>query len=241
MVSLNGNELNKFKTGYGMSQLDRIHTAVLLTTYSDPIMAQAVPILRQHDVSTYHRFLANMRIASTTSAAASANSGIKFYTFLERGAVGRTVPLQLSGGSAKVCHNPHFFKMNWSTQEIKTVQENTTVEVRVGGAWVKLAAWLNNLPTYFVDRLKDRGYSKQFKWWSKNGKTFDFMKLPPELREHLYLQFLGPAIYPEFPSRHLARPLGHPNAGFFACVGKQMFDNVVLDLPWLAGDKYSGG
>ncbi|QDS77706.1 hypothetical protein FKW77_003927 [Venturia effusa] len=187
MVSIGGNELNKFNTGH------------------DRIMAQAIPVLRQHNVSTYHRFLANMRMAPTTSAAASSNDGIKLYTFLERGAVGRTVPLRLSG---------------------KTAKGSVSVQVRLGGVWIKLAAWLSKLPTHFVDRLEDRGYAKQFKWWSKNGKTFDIMKLPLELREHLYLHFLGPDIYPNFPFQSTMCPLKHPSYSF-AYIGKQEFDLAV--------------
>ncbi|KXT15730.1 hypothetical protein AC579_1551 [Pseudocercospora musae] len=42
----------------------------------------------------------------------------------------------------------------------------------------------------------DGGVKQQSQWWSNNGKTFPFMRLPAELQEEVYRGVLGEDMYP---------------------------------------------
>lgn len=76
------------------------------------------------------------------------------------------------------------------------------MEVRVAGDWVDLKSWLNGLPPpsssrFDARRLGDQGYQRQFRWWSMNGKSFRLMDLPRELRNLLFVHFIGSTILPD--------------------------------------------
>ncbi|KAF2838275.1 hypothetical protein M501DRAFT_1017296 [Patellaria atrata CBS 101060] len=70
------------------------------------------------------------------------------------------------------------------------------------------------------DLCGQAGYDAQWRWWVRNGKTFDIMRLPSEIRELLYFHTLGFSITPvskSIPPFPKARPKWHAKLGQRQC------------------------
>ena len=60
--------------------------------------------------------------------------------------------------------------------------------------------WLRETYTWdntWEMRVPTEQYAEQQRWWDSNGKTFPLLSLPPEMREAIYLQIVGPVVLPE--------------------------------------------
>jgi hypothetical protein len=65
---------------------------------------------------------------------------------------------------------------------------------------IPAATWLRQ--TYDLDddwimKFSEMQYEEQRLWWNANGKTFNLLDLPLELREAVYLSVVGPVVVPE--------------------------------------------
>lgn len=94
------------------------------------------------------------------------------------------------------------------------------------------------------DKFKLR-YQHQIDWYAANGKTFDFLGLPRELRNHIYSYLIGPRIEPYPDMKHRSR------TGLYATsvidpallyVNKQtseeMRNQIYEFTPWLIVHRY---
>ena len=86
-------------------------------------------------------------------------------------------------------------------------------EVHYSAQWIPLRKFLADYPLspqleilYKESTTGRRGYYALFDWWKNNGKTFHFMDLPSELRRQIYIQTLGPTIYPYPVNTHKPLP-----------------------------------
>ncbi|KAF2491867.1 hypothetical protein BU16DRAFT_565565 [Lophium mytilinum] len=89
---------------------------------------------------------------------------------------GKAVPLQLS--------------------DVSTTGERI-VEARLEGKWIPLREILSNRPIVnFALRPSVEGYRQLSNWWDKNGKKFDFLALPGEIRNAVYEELVKGPAYP---------------------------------------------
>lgn len=75
--------------------------------------------------------------------------------------------------------------------------------VRKGRKWKPLKAWLVEwAEEYEYGHIAYNANDAMCKWWGKNGKTFRFVDLPPELRLHVLKYVLGGQIRPHTQSHY---------------------------------------
>lgn len=93
------------------------------------------------------------------------------------------------------------------------VRYHDEVQVRVDGVWTPLTTYLNNhCSTLKIGPSEDRQARQKYwldaqrDWWRVNKKSFNFVKLPPELRENIY-KYCSPADAIEPYPKHAARGL----------------------------------
>lgn len=67
--------------------------------------------------------------------------------------------------------------------------------IKIGEGWWELKNWLLTIK-YDRDYTDDRKFRPQRKWWKLNGKTFNLLGLPAELRTIIYEHVLGPFLFP---------------------------------------------
>ncbi|KAF2810878.1 uncharacterized protein BDZ99DRAFT_475750 [Mytilinidion resinicola] len=71
------------------------------------------------------------------------------------------------------------------------------VEARLGGKWNPLQEILKSRPVINTElRPGMEGYRQMSEWWDKNGKKFDFLALPGELRNAIYEELVCGPAYP---------------------------------------------
>ncbi|KAF2488694.1 hypothetical protein BU16DRAFT_600988 [Lophium mytilinum] len=73
------------------------------------------------------------------------------------------------------------------------------VQARVHGQWIPLEEVLSTRPIVIdePDTGNDaRGYQQQWDWWHANGKAFELLKLPGEMRNTIYRELIGEVVYP---------------------------------------------
>lgn len=100
---------------------------------------------------------------------------VKFYCF-RYGAELRVVPVQVVTRGA---------------------EGDLAVLVRFDNAWQSMAAFLDsfNMADHHIGTPMATIGDQQL-WWSQNGKTFPFMKLPTEIRLNIYKEAFGPVVVP---------------------------------------------
>ncbi|KAF2276758.1 uncharacterized protein EI97DRAFT_490228 [Westerdykella ornata] len=71
------------------------------------------------------------------------------------------------------------------------------IQVRFQGEWKRLIDWLPTILNrdMLLDGYKRSLQSQQISW-AKNGKSFPFMRLPPEIRRIIYREVIGDEIHP---------------------------------------------
>lgn len=106
-------------------------------------------------------------------------------------------------GWIQVGHRRYTFATHHNEQPAKSLSVrlfNGTIEVLFCNTWQPVSAYLNEVntePTYALS--PERAWDAQFRWWKTNGKKFNFMDLPGELRNKIYDNIIGPVVRP-FPA-----------------------------------------
>ncbi|KAF2844823.1 hypothetical protein T440DRAFT_546915 [Plenodomus tracheiphilus IPT5] len=67
----------------------------------------------------------------------------------------------------------------------------------------KTYAWTLNTPVRLTQAQRDNEYIEQQIWCCGNGNSFNFISLPAELREQVYLHAVGPVIVANCPRKDL--------------------------------------
>ncbi|OCL06569.1 hypothetical protein AOQ84DRAFT_440752 [Glonium stellatum] len=154
----------------------------------DAIVRHVIPLLKARRIRSFSHYAANMKIKPVTNCALeflNGQSNIKMYVFQQSGQDSRMVPLRMLKSSHVKRHDD---RRSW-------------VEVRTGGIWAELTVWLDGLPVpcqVFNKFNSTLEWKIQRDWWSANGKAFQFLDLPWELREAIYVQIVQPVIYPNY-------------------------------------------
>jgi hypothetical protein len=76
----------------------------------------------------------------------------------------------------------------------------TTLAPRRGLKSTPASTWLRQSYDYtddWVMKFSECQYDEQKLWWDHTGKAFKLLSLPPELRDTIYLQIIGPVVVPD--------------------------------------------
>jgi hypothetical protein len=87
------------------------------------------------------------------------------------------------------------------------------VQVQFCGSWRSISAYLDEVKMHRIEGFNaPEDLNRQLRWWKANGKSFDFQKLPGELRNTIFNHSLPDMIqtYPKHKSRGLSRLIVAP-------------------------------
>ncbi|KAF2642595.1 hypothetical protein P280DRAFT_448119 [Massarina eburnea CBS 473.64] len=105
----------------------------------------------------------------------------------------------------------NFEKLYIFSQEFQEVPLTVAVTVKLGDSlsadsvyiqqprsltWKPLKEWLLTIPDPDLIKHPVPPCERMHKWWKRNGRTFDFLGLPEDIRHIVYEYALGPEIYP---------------------------------------------
>lgn len=93
-------------------------------------------------------------------------------------------------GNVVVGYHSYEFQPNHNTKPSKTLRVHIfqgTVQVHFCGSWQPVSAYLDEVGTHrtYKDSPQNE-LDRHYYWWRANGKSFDIMKLPGELRNAIF-------------------------------------------------------
>ncbi|KAF1950963.1 hypothetical protein CC80DRAFT_576368 [Byssothecium circinans] len=150
----------------------------------DPVLDWIEAVIRDLNRKYIHAAASNFRVYPTDDstpiwppAPDGSSPQMKMYTFIEE--------------------KDEFPATCWVTLMPRSLGSGPgNIHVKVGGTFIPIKDWLLFLIDFSEDLVGKRGAHVQRKWWRLNAQHFRLMDLPFELRAQIYVQALGPVIYP---------------------------------------------
>lgn len=138
-------------------------------------------------------------------------------------------------GTVVVGYDEYVFGPQHNSEPSKSMRVRLSrrgIQVGFCQNWRSIAAYLDEVSTKLNYQLKGQfALERQFHWWKVNGKSFNIMALPGELRNSIFDQILPSEARP-FPASKCRRlPPSEirklpPSHASFMCINKQLYSEA---------------
>ncbi|KAM0717712.1 hypothetical protein Q7P37_007564 [Cladosporium fusiforme] len=137
---------------------------------------------------------------NTYRAQSFANFLLEVNLYPARGASGLAalLPGFNSDGWLQIGYNKYTFQCGDISKDMLVRVHQGTVQINFCGRWRSISCFLDELEpaTSMAPFDSKKAYDTQFEWYRSNGKSFNILHLPGELRNAIYEQVLGPVAIP---------------------------------------------
>ncbi|KAF2794800.1 hypothetical protein K505DRAFT_360752 [Melanomma pulvis-pyrius CBS 109.77] len=156
----------------------------------DPLMGLVVDYINTLNTSSFLHYLINLGVQTHDTTLVLWPSAqprhVKLYTFKITGRFERRQTV-----SVRVVADAHKLEID-------------SFEVNYKSNWIPLKTFIDSPPiltdtslNWAKYREEKGGYVWQYNWWQNNGRHFRLLDLPEELRRQIFIQVLGPEVYPQ--------------------------------------------